>query len=294
MWRDFLSFQVAAGLPAFQVTPFILLAYLEYLSKCRLSDSHMANHMAAQRAFHIMQGLCTKAFQDQRISLYFKSLKLNRQFAPKINPTLTVSTLESVIAAAKTMQHQVTFVALYSFCFFSFLRLSNLLPHTPSKFDITRHLARGDIIFTSLRAIVIIKWSKNIQNRKDTCTIAIPNLGLLEICPVTALKTMFACFPGTDNDPLFRIYRKGAVFPLTDSIACKHLKQISSMLEIQPPLTFHALKRAASTWAFQHGVPLEHIQPHRTWKSDAAWAYLQSSPSSSSPVAETFMKHLSC
>ena len=240
-----------------------------------------------------MHGLCTKAFQDHRISLYFKSLKLNRQFAPKINPTLTVSTLESVIAVAKTMQHQVTFVALYSFCFFSFLRLSNLLPHTPNTFDITRHLARGDIIFTSFRAIVIIKWSKTMQNRKDTCTIAIPSLGRSEICPVTALKTMFACLPGTDNDPLFRIYKKGTVLPLTDSTARKHLKQISSTLGIQPPLTFHAFTRAASTWAFQHGVPLEHIQAHGTWKSDALWAYLRSSPSSSSLVAETFRKHLS-
>ena len=248
----------------------------------------MANHMSALRAFHIMHGLCTKAFQDHRISLYFKSLKFNRQFAPQTNQTLTVSTLESVIALAKTTQHQVTFVALYSFFFFSFLRLSNLLPHTPNTFDITRHLARGDIIFTSFGAIVIIKWSKTMQNRKDTCTIAIPSLGRSEICPVNALKTMFACLPGTDNDPLFRIYKKGTVLPLTDSTARKHLKQISSMLEIQPPLTFHAFRRAASTWAFQHGIALEHIQAHGTWKSDAVWAYLRSSPSSSSPVAETF------
>ena len=105
---------------------------------------------------------------------------------------------------------------------------------------------------------------------------------------MTALKTMFACLPGTDNDPLYRIYKKGTVSPLTDSTARKHLKQISSMLEIQPPLTFHAFRRAASMWASQHGVPLEHIQAHGTWKSDVVWAYLRSSPSSSSPVAETF------
>ena len=173
-------------------------------------------------------------FQDHRISLYFKSLKLNRQFAPKINPTLTVSTLESVITVAKTMQHQVTFVALYSFCFFSFLRLSNLLPHTPNTFDITRHLARGDIIFTSFGAIVIIKWSKTMQNRKDTCTIAIPSLGRSEICRVTALKTMFTCLPGTDNDLLFRICKKETILPLTDSTARKHLKQISSCSKYNP------------------------------------------------------------
>ena len=253
----------------------------------------MANHMPALWAFHIMHGLCTKAFQDHRISLYFKSLKLNRQFAPKINPTLTVSTLESVIALAKTIQHQVTFVALYSFCFFSFLRLSNLLPHTPNTFDITRHLARGDIIFTSFGAIVIIKWSKTMQDRKDTCTIAIPSLGHLEICPMTALKTMFACLPGTDNDPLFRIYKKGNVLPLTDSIARKHLKFLPC-LKYNPLLHFMLFIRAASMWAFQHGVLLEHIQAHGTWKSDAVWVYLRSSPSSSSPVAETFRKPLSC
>ena len=191
------------------------------------------------------------------------------------------------------MQHHVTFVALYSFCFFSFLRLSNLLPHTANKFDITRHLARGDIIFTSFGAIVIIKWSKTMQNRRDTCTIAIPSLGCLKICPVTTLKTMFACFPGTDNDPLFRIYKKGTMFALTVSTACKHLKQIFSMLEIQPLLTFHTFRWAASTWAFQHGVPLEHIQVHGMWKSDAVQTYLRSSPLSSSLVAEAFRKHLS-
>ena len=231
MWRDFISFQVAAGLPAFQVTPSILLAYLEYLSKCRFSESHMANHMSALQAFHIMHGLCTKAFQDHRISLYFKSLKLKGNL-PKNKPDPHSFHIGVSNCTSKNNQHQVTFVALYYFCFFSFLRLSNLLPHTPNTFDITRHLARGDIIFTSFGAIVIIKWSKTMQNRKDTCTIAIPSLGHSEICPVNALKTMFTCLPGTDNDPLFGIYKKGTVLPLTDSIARKHLKQISSMLEI--------------------------------------------------------------
>ena len=190
------------------------------------------------------------------------------------------------------MSHLWLYILSVSFLSSAFL--SNLLSHMANKFDITQHLARGDIIFTSFGAIVIIKWSKTMKNRRDTCTLVIPSLGHSEICPVTALKKMFACFPGTDNDPLFRTYKKGTMFILMDSTACKHLKQISSMLEIQSPLSFHAFWWAASTWAFQHGVLLEHIQAHGMWKSDAVWTYFRSSPSSSSPVAEAFRKHLSC
>ena len=204
--------------------------------------------------------------RDIQENMYFM-IGTNVQTLEYLRAYLENSNGNSNRNSKKTIQHHVTFVALYSFCF---LHLSNLLIHTAKQFDITRHLAREDIIFTSSGAIVIIKWSKTMQNRKDACTIAIPSLGLSEICMVTTLKT--------DNDQLFRIYKKGTIFTLKDSIACKYLKQISSTLVIQPPLTFHAFRRVASTWVFQHGVSLEHIQAHGTQKSNAVWAYLRTSP----------------
>ena len=190
------------------------------------------------------------------------------------------------------LDHPLTFMALYTFSFFSFLRLSNLLPHTTKQFDITRHMARGNIIFTQVGATVIIKWSKTIPDRKTTRTLAIPNLGCSDFCPIQALRNMLTSYPGTDNDPLFRIYNRGSLVVLTDSMARKHLKKISNLLEIQPSLTFHAFRRSASAWAFQHGVLLEHIQAHGTWKSDAVWSYIQALPHACSPVAETFRQHL--
>ena len=69
--------------------------------------------------------------------------------------------------------------------------------------------------------------------------------------------------------------------PLTDSVARKHLKNASQVLDISPTLRFHAFRRAGASWAFTHGVPLEHIMRHGTWKSDAIWTYLSSSPSTS-------------
>ena len=68
---------------------------------------------------------------------------------------------------------------------------------------------------------------------------------------------MFSHVPGSDNDPLFMILKKGSPVVLTDSIARKHLKKVSGVLDRQPPLTFNAFRRAACTWAFQHGVPLD-------------------------------------
>ena len=67
MWQDFLAFQVAAGLSLHQVTPLVLLAYIQYLINASLSESNISNNLAALRAFHIMHGLSMDAFQDRRI-----------------------------------------------------------------------------------------------------------------------------------------------------------------------------------------------------------------------------------
>ena len=75
--------------------------------------------------------------------------------------------LENIVKVASTLPFGTTFVPLYLLCFFSFLRLSNILPHTVNSFDITRQLARGDILYIETGAIVVIKWSKTLQDRKQ-------------------------------------------------------------------------------------------------------------------------------
>ena len=90
---------------------------------------------------------------------------------------------------------------------------------------------------------------------------------------MTQLYTM------SDNEPLFVIPRGQQLVPLTDSVARKHLKDISHHLGLQKSVTFHDFRRAGASWAFQNGVPLEHIMKHGTWRSDAIWSYLSSSPS---------------
>ena len=170
--------------------------------------------------------------------------------------------------------------------------LSNILPHSAAKFDVTRHLARGDVNFGPHACTVLVKWSKTMQDRKETTTIFLPLLGSSVLCPVSALKAMFQAIPAGKNSPLFLVARQGLPVPLADSVARKHLKYISTTLNIFPHFTFHTFRRSATTWAFPNGVPLQEIMKHGTWSSQAVWRYIKSVPSSSSRVSRTFQHHL--
>ena len=292
MWKDFIAFQVAAGLPQYQVNTKLLLSFMEFLHFNGLSPNHIANYMAALRALHILSALQTDSFKDQRISLFLKALKIHAPLNVPVRSHIDTETLSSITAFCDAFPHPHIFKLLYLLCFFSFLRLSNLLPHTTSSFDPTRQLARADFISTQEGAVLLIKWSKTMQDRKQAVTVPLPNLGASPLCPIAALQHMIRSVPADPNDPLFFVPRTSRLVPLTDSVARKHLTKISKPLNLTTLLTFHDFRRAGAKWAFQQGVPLEHIMKHGTWKSDAVWSYLSSSTSISSPVSRAFQSAL--
>ena len=292
MWKDFLSFQVAAGLPDYQVNTEILLSFMEFLHLNNISTDHIANYIAALRAFHIVSALQTDSFQDKRIPLFLKALKMQTPLRIPVRSHVDVELLSSIIALCDSLPHSHIFKALYLLCYVSFLRLSNIFPHTTTSFDPTRQLARADFISVQQGAVLLIKWSKTMQDRKQAVTIPLPNLGTSPLCPIAAIHEMIQLIPADSNDPLFLMPRTSRIVPLTDSVARKHLKNISKLLSPTTSLTFHDFRRAGAKWAFQQGVPLEHIMKHGTWKSDAVWSYLSSTTSSSSPVSLAFQAAL--
>ena len=276
------------GCPPFQVHIDLLLSFMEFLHQNGHSQPNIANYMAAIRAMHIVNGLPKDAFRDQRVPLSLKALKISAPFSPSLRTSLDISTFYALLQFCDTAPHPVIFKALYSVCFFSFLRL----PHSLSTYDCIRQLARGDFISSGSNAVLLLKWSKTIQDRRSVHTIPLPNLGQSILCPIGALKAMTHAFPASTRDPLFLVPNNNGLVPLTDSVARKHLKKASLALNISPTLTFHAFRRTGASWAFSHGVPLEHIMRHGTWRSDSIWAYLSSSPSSTSPAAAAFQAAL--
>ena len=288
MWLDFQAFRVDTGLLQQQVDVFTLLSFMEYLFQNSQSHTNIANYMAALRAYHIFHGLNTIPFKDERLALYLKSLRIQAPLAPSRRSGLDVQLLTRIIHTCDSFRFPAIFKPLYLLCFFSFLRISNILPHSVSSFDYTRQLARADYIATPDGAILLIKWSKTLQNRKDIVTIPIPLLGDTPLCPIAALNGMIRLYLVSDNEPLFVVPRAQSLVPLTGSVARKHLKDISHHLGFPKSITFHDFCRVGASWAFQNGVPLEHIIKHGTWRSDAIWTYLSSSPTLESPVSTAF------
>ena len=159
MWRDFLAFQVAAGLLPSQVTAQMLLSFMEFLHCNALSSGQILNYLTALRVLHIVYGLDTSAFRDERLPLFIKSLRLQAPVKPKLVLSLDIELLQRIVSQCKNLSFPVVFKPLYLVAFFSFMRLSNLLPHSVSTFDHTRQLAKGDVILGQQGAVLVVTWS---------------------------------------------------------------------------------------------------------------------------------------
>ena len=151
---------MAAGLLSYQVTVQILLSFLEYLHQNHISSGHLQNYLTASRVLHIVHGLETVAFRDERLPLFLKAIKIQSPFKPRLLAHLDITLLEQIIQQCDQFQFPVVFKPLYLTMFFSFLILSNVLPHSVAKFDYTRQLARADVIYGEAGAVLLIKWSK--------------------------------------------------------------------------------------------------------------------------------------
>ena len=247
MFSDFIAFLVVAGLCLYQVLDLQVLAFMEFLYLNNYSPSNIANYLAGIKAMFIIYHLDHTVFSGNRIQLYLKSLRINRPFQPHIPQIVDEYLLARIVSACDHFPNPIVFKALYTISFFSFLRLSNLLPHSIKTFDVSRHLCRGDILFSQTSATVLIKWSKTIQNRQEIKTIVVPSLQNSSICPVQAVQKMLASYPGHDNAPMFQIPGDSILIPLTDSKARKHLKNLSLLLQITPTLTFHMFRKGGTT-----------------------------------------------
>ena len=281
-----MAFQVAAGLLSSQITVQMLLSFLEFLHHNAISSGQISNYLTALRALHTVYGLDTSAFKDERLSLFLKSLKLQALFKPKLVLSLDIALLQLIVKQCDEFSFLVVFKPLYLVAFLSFMRLSNLLPHSVSTFNHTRQLAKGD------GAVLVDTWSKTMQNRREFATIPLPDLQERSLCPVTALRTLLQVFPGDSNSPVFVLPRQKKWVPLTDSLAHKHLKDICKALGLQKALTFHDFRKAEASWVFHQGGSLEQIMKHGTWKSDSIWTYLSSSVSVTNPVSLAFQREL--
>ena len=152
-----------------------------------------------------MYGISTLPFYDHRIKYFQKSLVLNKPFVATIKKIIDIPLLKDIIAVCDTMWMGQVFKSLYLTAFFSFLRISNLVPHTVATFSTLEELTRGDIFFAPPGVHLLIKWTKTMQTRDTVKLLKLPSLQGSPLCPVQALKTLLLVSPGNQDTPLFQV-----------------------------------------------------------------------------------------
>ena len=197
MFSGFMAFLVVAGLLPSQVDVQVLLAFMEYLCQNKFTPSNISNYLAGIQAYCVIYNIPTTLFRDEKIQMFIGSLKINRPLMIKNTSVLTHDMIVNILEVTAKLEAPQVFTSLYLLAFYSFLRLSNMVPHSFKNFDVSIHLARGDIIFSHDMATILVKWSKTIQSRDKIVCIHIPVLPGSKLCPVTALKHMLAIVPGS-------------------------------------------------------------------------------------------------
>ena len=265
-FKIFIAYCCFVNVHLHQLSTIFILSFLEFLLENGTSPSGVSNYISAVKSSLAMYGVSTLPFLDQRIIYFQKSLARQRQFSIKIKKIIDIPLLQKITSLCDTTWMGQIYKATYLVAFFSFLRISNLVPHSISAFSPLEQLTRGDIFFAPPGVHLLIKWSKTMQNRDSVKIIKIPQLGTSPLCPVQALKNLLILTPGSQNNPLFQIKNEGGRWvPLTDTKVRRHLQAILARLNLsQSQISLHTFRRSGATLAFNANVSLQNIKSHGT------------------------------
>ena len=287
-FRLFLAFTVFMAWDIHKVNVEFLLIYLEFLVFNAATPGQVANHLSALKAKFALHSLSTQIFDHQKVSYFVKSLKLNAPLTVTLHKIIDIPLLMNIVKQCDKFHMGQVFKAVYLLAFFSFLRISNLVPHSKALFCPLKQLTAEDIFFREKSALILVKWSKTLQFNNKVKLLHIPFLNNL-LCPVSAIKNLLAITPASKNSPLFKIKHQSQWVPLTDNQIRQNLKAILKNLNLPTSyITFHSFRRSGATFAFNNHVPLQAIKNHGTWTSDTVWRYITDSTDAGSQVADTF------
>ena len=172
--------------------------------------------------------------------------------------------------------------AAFLVAFFSFLRISNLVPYTLSEVQSSASffLRCRDISFTAAGAYLHVFKTKIIQFKQKILEMPLPVIPNSILCPVTALTTYFTLVPASSNSPVFLAPHGSGFTPVLARHFNLFLKRcVSSIGEDPWHFPSCSFRNGGATFAFNCGAPTEFIKAQGDWKSDAYLVYLTLSSS---------------
>ena len=203
-FRSFIAFSIFTQKTLLPIDVWLILSFLEFLVFNKKSYSTIVNTLSADKTQCQLHGLDPFPFADKRVSLFIKSLKINRPFRVILKPIIGLDMLRDICLVCDTMHLGFVFKAVYLTTFFLFLRISNLVSHSVASYSHLKQLARADVMFSHPGATLLITWSKTLQTKDKVRLIKIPFLLNSPLCPVTALQVLLRSVPGNKTALSFK------------------------------------------------------------------------------------------
>jgi hypothetical protein len=280
--------------PDIQPSPTQLTLYLEYLTQNLRSPNSVRNYFSAISYLHKHLGLQCAALQSHPVLMMLRAIDntLRSPVIPK-QPVSIALLLKMVQLCNQLGTWGLVLKCALLFCFFGFLRQSNVAPRSAQLFDHTRDTLRSDIQITSQGLIVRLKWTKTHQGSQQPVFIPLPQIQGSSLCPTRAFRQMCAAFPSsTTHTPLLIYSPPGSPHAVvTTRMLAQTFHQLTTRLRLPPSTyTLHSLRRGGATLCHSLGVSLEQIQQHGTWTSGAVWSYLNPHHSQKAHLSNTMAK----
>ena len=263
--------------------------YITYLSQHFSTSNSIRNYVSGIRHLHRQWDAKFTALDSFPVTCLLRATDMALRKPPHRKAPITPELLNQLVALTPDLGSlgPVMKVALL-FGFYGMLRMSNIAPPSQEQFDATRHTCRGDLFTRPPGLVLLLKWSKTLQDLGTTPVIPLLQLPGHPMCPLQAYTELIATSPTRHpNQPLLTRQCATGYDIICAPLLSRLLRDMLAALQQDPGMfSFHSLRRGGATAAFHAGVSIVDVKRHGVWSSDSFWAYITAPVVSASPVAQ--------
>lgn len=269
-----------------------LCRYVVFLARS-LSYSSIICYLNILRLIHLESGF-RNPLEDFRVKSILRGIK--RTIGAPVKRKLPITgdiLLDMYKKLDLSSSFHATFWAAAIVAFFSFLRKSSILPKNAASFNRNYQLCCSSVTFTDFGALLLVQHTKTIQCRDRVLRIPLPMIQGSPLCPVNALKTMFAMLSLESSEyaklPLFSYTCGGKVKILTHNTFVSSLRAVlTSCGYNDSDYSGHSFRRGGACHAFNCNIPVPLIKHHGDWKSNAYLRYIEVSSTTHKNMMSVF------
>ena len=271
--RTYLSFMLGRRCDPYSPTLINILLYIQLLANSFKSVATVKNYLSGAKTFLTQQAAPTYLFSSPVISNLFKGLQRLSNHIPTPAPAIDLVSLKRACTLLLGLGGDaLTARAAMLMGFATFLRQSNLLPHSATAWHSPHTLRRRDIYEQDGYLRVTVNSSKTITD--PLARVAIPVApSLTEHCPVMAWRQYVRRTPLDPDAPAFMF---SPHVPVTPQRLTSYLRAALAAVGFQQAhkVTVHSLRRSGAQECARRGASQQQLMQHGTWTSLAINNYV--------------------